>query len=302
MEKRKRDTITYCLKREIEEDNRKFKSKWDVFGFLEETGMIKTEFIHNNAAEIEKVWNELRFPDIPPTPETQNQDSDSDNAGSSDSKLGTIKTPTIIEDTPEIVAITVPATAMFMHANTKRCEGPDSYINVATIEKNCLQREDDDTVIVEWKRLKTVEDRPFHCTRCIILEDALADAIKVDILFGSEYEDGVAYHPQRSHPSTAHPQAERPYMDNQTARAAVPPGQPPIYISYINHAVFTGTPPATNNNIPPPVSTAHPHTPGYYDGMGNSSSAGLLTPDITSNNQGKRRAEDDIGTRTKKQR
>ncbi|KAI0380110.1 hypothetical protein F5Y04DRAFT_282239 [Hypomontagnella monticulosa] len=208
-----------------------FRTTWDVFEFLEKNRLDR-KLIHQNHQEIEEIWRNLSS-SVPLTPssgpfDVQPQDADVDNTHSDDQSVDNLEVPIFDEDSePTAVSIFLPQTARYSHANTKLCEGADSYINIKTVLQNSLIEDVDGTVIVHWKHQKyqRTDDQTARQTRCIVLRGQKADAMMVDILFGTDHEKGVI-HPQSKpiEPKNVSMPPHVPNMaaDNPTSTTFVP--------------------------------------------------------------------------------
>lgn len=228
MEGVKRTMIEAALKHALEKENKIFDSVSNVFKYLKGPAGLPTNLIYDNADEIEVIWKSLSG--IPQTPsseplEAPPQNPEAEKTHSGDQVARGIRVPAFDKDAePVLVIITKPDDGSFGHANTRHCEGVESYINIRTVEQTPLQRNEDGTVIVSWMYTKKhikhqqIANQTIRYTRCIVLEGEDAEAMQVDILWGTGYEAGITYPPTNASPdpglskSIDLPQTLRPQM------------------------------------------------------------------------------------------
>ncbi|OTA79952.1 hypothetical protein M434DRAFT_38188 [Hypoxylon sp. CO27-5] len=204
-----RTIIEAALKHALEKENIIFDNESAVFKYLKGAG-LPTNLIYDNADEIEVIWK--RLSGIPPTPSSEPleapfQNPDLEKTHSSDLTSRGSRVPVFDKDTePILVLITKPDDGTFGHANTRHCEGVESYINIRTVEQTPLQRKDDGTVIISWMytkkhiRHEQIANQTIRYTRCIVLDGEDAEAMQVDILWGTGFEAGVTYPPTNPSP------------------------------------------------------------------------------------------------------
>ncbi|KAI1143082.1 hypothetical protein F5Y05DRAFT_420883 [Hypoxylon sp. FL0543] len=325
--------IEGVLKHALDKEKKIFDKKSAIFKYLDKA-KVPTDLIYDNTDEIESIWKALSG--IPPSPssellEAPPQDPETEEIHRVDRDSRGLKVPVFDRDTePVAVLITLHDSGRFSHANTKHCEGVESYIKTRTVQQNRLQREDDGTVIVAWKDLKyqqTTNETYCH-TRCWELEGEDAEAMQVDILWGSGHEAGVTYPPRSSPSDSGLPQPTSPpqTLQSQTMDSSAgiisngtisPWNHGPVFIQniYIGHpgdrmpmgqfpafpVPYFGAGQPNGNIIPaaPGSSIADYHAVGPMAnspvaGMNGSNAAGYVLRD-PSGRQGKRKADDEAG-------
>ncbi|KAI1478331.1 hypothetical protein F4774DRAFT_164799 [Daldinia eschscholtzii] len=279
MDRRVRVMIEAALEDALK-DNIIFNTKWKVFEFLEK--LLRAELIYENAVEIEDIWKAV-FPHTPQTPSSEllealSQDLEAGQIHNGDQvavQMEIIRVPVFDEGAePKVVSIFLPDTCRYSHANTKRCEGKSSYINIKTVRENRLGREIDGTIIVMWKYQKhqPIADQTARRTRCIILEGEDAKAMQVDILFGSEFEAGIRHatpspSPPKedgvSSPTVPYP-ITGPIVNNVSSEGMSPLNHKPAYIR--EWSFPNGLPDHWMGNIPSAAAFQTGTMPNYMVG------------------------------------
>ncbi|KAI2618786.1 hypothetical protein GGR54DRAFT_142691 [Hypoxylon sp. NC1633] len=279
--------IEAILKHALEKDNLVFRSKWTMFEYLEQRDTDQG-LLYQNALEIERTWKRLSLsappmlPSRPPHPSPRIYDADREQRNAFGiTKVGRVP---IFDRNVQLTTISIflPDNAQYSHANTKPCRGDDSYISIKTVKTNQLVRDKDGTVVVKWKHQKyqpTVDQTARH-TRCVVLEHEDAEAMQVDILFGSKYESGIIGSPASSLSSdgSTHPQITHSPPIIHTA------GNPAheLATSWNHPPVFAQNAPATwhPNTLPYPYLPMGfpPHTSHVYHQRYPSYTANYATP------------------------
>ncbi|KAI1409165.1 hypothetical protein F5Y13DRAFT_96222 [Hypoxylon sp. FL1857] len=202
MDEPHRVMIEAALKLALEKENPILDNESAVFKYLKGIG-LPTNVIYDNTDEIEIIWK--RLSGIPPTPsseplEAPPQNTDAEKSHGDDQAPRGIRVPVFDKDVePVMVLVTKHDDGTFDHANTRHCEGVESYISIRAVERMLLQRKEDGTVIVSWLYTKKhmrhhqITNQAIRHTRCTVLEGEDAEAMQVDILWGEGYEAGVTY-------------------------------------------------------------------------------------------------------------